>query len=247
MFDKYIHQIAGYIDTLEQKGRIISKVDCQTSRQGLREGMPVVAIGPGANPGIILRSDTFVELGNPEAGSCAFVVWTKDSHLINDGLITIVGPDIRESQGNSLPFGQVLMVAGEQLDVSEYEDLVNSQYVADQIEGYMVRSSSRNIWSRLSHDAANKGFSLETLGSALMLLYKECHIHIQAMEILFVTSHKDDIKQLETIGSKVQETGREIIKTVWKERGYDLDCDLDCSSCDDQVICDEVKRMWHNP
>ncbi len=77
----------------------------------LKKGLPV-SVGPKASSGIILRGDTFVELGNPDIGSSAFVLWTDKTTLIRDGSITLIGPDIPESAGASLPFGQVLMVGG---------------------------------------------------------------------------------------------------------------------------------------
>ena len=72
-------------------------------------------------PGIILRGDTFVELGNPEPGSCAFLLWTDNPSLVRDGKITLIGPDIQESPGASLPFAQVLMVGGTGLGREEHE------------------------------------------------------------------------------------------------------------------------------
>ena len=212
------------------------------SAEELREGLPI-AVGPNANPGIVLRSDTFVELGNPQAGSCAALLWTDRPALIRDGRITLFGPNIQESAEGSLPFGQILMVAGEGLAEEDHEKLQQAQHVADQIEGYMVRSASQNLWSRVSRDAAARGFDFETLGRALMSLVRSGAPAVSAIEVLFVTTSKEDVKRLDEAVSGVREVGREILKETWKARGYDLDCDFDCESCKDQEVCDEIRDV----
>jgi len=240
MFDAYIEKVSGYIDEMRGSGRRCKELDRPGSPEELREGLPV-AVGPGANPGIVLRSDTFVELGNPQAGSCAAFLWTDRPSMIRDGRITLFGPDIQESAEASLPFGQVLMVGGEGLDSEDHEKLQQAQHVADQVDGYMVRSASQNLWSRVSRDAAGRGFGFETLGRALMSLVKAGVPAVSAVEILFVTTSKEDVKRLDGVVSGFKEIGRSILKETWKARGYDLDCSLDCGSCKDQAVCDEIR------
>jgi CO dehydrogenase/acetyl-CoA synthase beta subunit len=137
----------------------------------------------------------------------------------------------------------VLIAAGEGLKPEDHEKLQQAQHVADQIEGYMVRTTSENVWGRVSVDAAAKGFDFETLGRALMGLVKAEAPAVSAMEILFVTSSKEDVKRLNGIVSEVKEIGSEILKETWKARGYDLDCDYDCASCTDQTVCDDVRDV----
>lgn len=241
-FDQYIEKVSSYIEEMRSGGGPLREFDHSGSPEELRAGLPV-EVGPGANPGIVLRGDTFVELGNPKAGSCAALLWTDRPSLLRDGRITLFGPGIQESAEASLPFGQVLLVAGEDLEQEDHETLQQAQHVADQIEGYMVRSASQNLWSRVSKDAAARGFDFETLGRALMDLVKTGVPKVTAVEILFVTTSKEDVKRLDGIVSGVKEVGREILKENWKARGYDLDCDFDCASCNDQEICDEIRDV----
>ena len=135
------------------------------------------------------------------------------------------------------------MVAGDGLEREDHEKLQQAQHVADQIEGYMVRSASQSLWSRVSKDAAAKGFDFETLGRALMDLIKTGAPAVSAAEVLFVTTRREDVERLDGIVSGVKEIGRSIIKETWKARGYDLDCDLDCASCTDQEVCDEIREV----
>jgi len=242
VFDLYIQEVAAYLERLRKKVPEEKVFFCYEPPETLKQNLPV-QVGPGSNPGIILRGDTFVELGNPLAGSGAFVLWTRDPSLIEDGKVTLLGPDIPESSGASLPFGQVLIVGGKDLSEKDHENLLEAQYVADQIEGYMLKSAPDRIWSRVSKQVAEKGFDFETLGKALMSLYKERKPRIEGMEIVFVTSSKEDVEELNKIAGQVHKISQEIMKESWKIRGYDIDCDMDCNSCGDKPVCDDIRDV----
>jgi CO dehydrogenase/acetyl-CoA synthase beta subunit len=242
VFDIYIKKISQYVEDMKAKNRRITVFDAPSTFIRLKEGLPF-KVGPDANPGIILRQDTYVELGNPEAGSCAIMLSTDNTSLIRDGRITLIGPDIPESEGKSLPFGQVLIFGGVGLDDKEHESLQQHGFVSDSIEGYMIRSLPQNVWSRVSKDAAGKGFDFECLGKALMSVYKSCNQKIETMEIVFLTSGKDDVKLLDELSAQVQKISREIVKENWKIKGYDIDCEFDCSSCADKPVCDDIREV----
>lgn len=244
LFDAYIKKLADYQQDLRAKGRQVREIYCPTTVSELTEGLPV-RVGSQDSGGIILRGDTFIELGNPDAGSCAFLMWTDKPTLIQNGKITLIGPDIPESPGASLPFGQVLMVGGAGLGEGEHTLLEGNQFIADQIEGYMIKSVSQLMWSRVSRDAAGKGFNFETLGRALMAIFKSEVSKIEAMEVIFVTSSKEDLQLLDKIGEQVREISHNITKEVWLAKGYDIECTQlwDCESCPDSSVCDDIKEM----
>ncbi len=241
-YDQYINQVKDYIASLKQQGREVREFDCSGSIEQIKSNLPV-KFGAGANPGIILKSKTFAELGNPQAGSSAFILWTENPSLVQDGKITAIGPDIPESFGASLSFGQVLMVGGQELYPELQEKMEDCQHLGDQLEGYMERTTTDSIWGRVSIDAAAKGFSMETLGKALMLTMKSGIPEIESMEVLFVTSGLDDLAPLKKAAKEVTGIRDDIIKEFWKSRGYDLTCNLDCSVCDFRDGCNGVKQM----
>ena len=107
----------------------------------------------------------------------------------------------------------------------------------------MVRSSSLNLWSRVSKEAAAKGLDFESLGRALMSLVKAEAPKLSAVELVFITTSKQDVKRLDPIARDVKALGSDMVKETWKARGYDLDCDLDCSSCKDRAVCDEIREV----
>ncbi len=245
IFDSYIAKITEYVNKMKADGQLVREYRCKPEIRELLEGVPV-RTGPAANQGIILRGDTFMELGNPEAGACAFLVWTDNPSLVSDGRITLIGPDIPESPGASLPFGQVLIVAGPSLTSQDHRSLENAQYIGGHIEGYMIRSVPQQMWSRVSKEAAAKGFRFESLGRALMSIYKTQIPSVSTMETLFITSSKGHLEPLEDMAIQVRQVFMKTLTEEWKAKGFDVyECSLgwDCQSCPDQVVCDDIKEI----
>ena len=242
----YFSQIAKYINEKRQETQGIMTIQCPTQVHSLLRNLPV-SVGSDADSGIILREDTFIELGNPAVGSCSFLLYTNDPSIINDGRIHLIGPDIPERPGASLPFGQVLMVGGKEIEENDQQAMEQSHYISGQVEGYMIRSVAEHIWSRVSKDAAKRGFRFETLGRALMAILKTKVPKIQAMEIVFVTSDKKDLEELNKIASQINKITREVHKKKWRVKGIDVDCslDYDCSRCPDKPICDNIREVFN--
>jgi len=241
IFEEYIEQTARYVEKMRREGRLVRE------QLGLSTLLPF-KVGPGAGSGLVMKSDTFLELGSPTAGSCAFALLTDQPSHISDGRVCLIGPDVQESASGTLPFGQVIMAGGEALTEVDYHELVQSQYVGDQIEGFMVKSTPGRIWSRISTDVAQKGFSFELLGMALISLVKTQIPKATAVEVLFVTSGKADLQPLNDIAAFVEKIAKGIKERRWKERGFDIaDCAFGghCGSCEDKSVCDEVKKLLH--
>ncbi len=244
IFDPYFEQVRSYLAGMRANHGPLREMRCPTAAGDALEGLPV-RVGPRASSGIILREDTFVELGNPSTASCAFVLWSDDPALVRDGTITLIGPDVGESEGQSLPFAQVLMLGGA-LQEEDQEALDRSQYVFDQIEGYMLRSVPQRAWSRVSKAAAEKGFGFETLGRALIGICKARSPKVEAMEVLFVTSCKEDIAPIESIAAQVTKISRDIRRQRFVRRldgTYECTMDLNCDTCSDKPVCDDIREL----
>jgi CO dehydrogenase/acetyl-CoA synthase beta subunit len=238
----HLPRVSDYVAQKKAQGREVREIECDTRGEHGVGDLPV-RVGPDAGKGVILQEDTFVELGNPSVASCSFVVWTDELSRVADGRITRIGPDIQHCRGQSLPFGQVVIVSGAELTEQHYAELERTQYVSDHIQGYMLRSVPRRVWSRVSHEAAARGFCFESLGRALMSIFRRRNPLIQAIEVVFVTSSPDDVDQLEDIAADVRKFSGEVRKLVRQQDGS-YDCvEYDCDSCDDRPACDSV-RDW---
>lgn len=241
-FDEQILAIRGFTRKSKEQGRPLSETQCATSPEDLLRGLPV-RFDTDNPPTVILKEDTFVELGNPVHGSASMVLWTRQVEMIQDGMITRIGPDVPEAQGQSLPFGQVILLGGSRLEEKDLGWLERTSNLSSLLEGYMIRHVPRKLWSRVSHDAAAKGFRLETLGRALMAHYRSTFPLLERVEILFVTSSKTDVEELEGIGRQAKGKSLAIRKLSRTEEGiYECD-DLSCDDCAEKPICDTIREV----
>ncbi|MBE9502197.1 MAG: hypothetical protein KAX23_03710 [Dehalococcoidia bacterium] len=241
-YEIHLTRVREYIAEKRRQGRQIREIRCDTKDEKLVHGLPV-RIGPQEKRNIILKEDTFVELGNPSVAACAFVIWSDDLSCVEDGRITLIGADIQESEGKSLPFGQVIIVGGTELKEEHHLELEKTQYTSDQIEGYMLRSVPRRVWSRVGKEAADRGFSFETLGRALMASFRWKHPLVQATEVVFVTSSKEDVNQLDGIAADVRKFSGELRKLIRQDDGTYECTEYSCATCDEKAVCDSI-REW---
>jgi len=245
-YDQYLGEIGEFIADMRSHGKQVREFRVESTQpQRLLSEIPV-RVGPGAQRGLILRKDVYAELGNPSAGSSAFVMWTTDTGAVSNGRITLVGPDIQEIDEEKVPFGQVLLVGGKNLSSEDQPALEQRQYVSNLVEGYMVKSSPGRVWSRVSKGSVAKGFNFEVLGKALMAVLRTEFPSIESVEVLFVTSGKEEIRRLEQTAEQVRVVGKAFRRDAWRAKGFDLvDCTMgtDCASCDEAPACDDIRDV----
>ena len=189
---------------------------------------------------IVLKSDTALELGNPQDESVSFLVWTDNPALINDGKISLLGPDIRDAKTERLPFGRVILICGEGFnEANSYERFreMDLRRYDVSLKGYMMRAVSQYMreWSRISREAVNNGFSFSVPGSSLIQKLKELD-YVDSVEMLFVTSSAADVRELKN-------TGDLLIQYVNAMGEMTVDEDLECAECEFQDVCDEAEEL----
>lgn len=189
---------------------------------------------------IVFKSETGIELGNPKDESVSFLAWTDDQSLVRDGLISLVGPDIGKMESGSLPFGKIVLISGsgfnEENCYDRFREMDLSRYELS-LKGYMMRAVSQYMreWSRVSREAVENGFSFSILGSALSQKLKELR-YVDAVEILFVTSSAEDVRELKKTGDRFFQYINAMTKMV-------EEMDFQCESCEFQEICDEAEEL----
>jgi CO dehydrogenase/acetyl-CoA synthase beta subunit len=194
--------------------------------------------GKGRN--VVLSDEMAVELGSPRMNSVSCLIWTENPEFVCDGRITLIGPDISRSNGQSLPFGKIVLARVSRFDeestYDKYKEMEAVRYSLD-LKGYMIRAVSQyqREWSRISLEAMQKGFSFEVLGGALREEYlKKDYIH--AVEFLFVTSSGEDVSELQEITKNVGRTISAMNKML-------SEIDPDCDECEYNDVCDEVGEL----
>lgn len=196
---------------------------------------------PEAGPrDIVLKSDTGVELGNPKDESISFLLWTDEPSIINDGCISLVGPDISGAKSTDLPFGKVILarVTGfdEENCYDHYREMDFLRYDLS-LKGYMMRAVSQYMreWSRVSKEAVEKGFSFHILGSALLQNLKALD-YVSEAEVIFVTSSPEDVRELKKPADRFMKYINAMTKMT-------EEMDFDCESCEYQEVCNEAEEL----
>lgn len=189
---------------------------------------------------IIMESDTAIELGHPSKESIYFLAWTGTSGIVNDGKITIIGEDINEIKKGKSSYAEIVLIKGHGFDTDNaYErhiqmDAINRQL---SLKGYMVRAVPQRLknWCRVSKEAVENGFSFKTLGSEMIKRYKELD-YVDEVEIIFITSNDEDVKEIMPIGEKVTKSINAMNKIL---ENFQYDCD----ACDYEDVCEEFGEL----
>lgn len=198
---------------------------------------------------LILRENTAVEMGGPRSKGSSFALWTEDSGLVADGRITVLGSDIPQlctSGITCVPLGQVLLVAGSSLDSRSQVALERQSHLAGSLPGYSVRGSGNRIWSRVSREACDAGFSFRLLGTHILRQARQTVEGVSAAEIMFVTSSYEDIVELEKIGAQVRKVSHDLRRQRLKEVAegvYECETAISCDVCPDNVVCTEIRQI----
>jgi len=138
----------------------------------------------------IRRKDMQVELGGPDQEHKFELAQVRRPDEIEDGRISIVGPDIKDmSEGSSHPLGIVVEVAGEKLE-PELEGVIERRIheYSNFIEGFMHLNQRCDIWLRLGKKSFEKGLnSFMYIGKALQRLFRSELPIIEKIQVTFIT------------------------------------------------------------
>ena len=197
-----------------------------------------------ASPQIILKEDMQLELGHPSVGSCSGTLATHDAGLVDDGLVTLVGPDVSETKEKVLPFAQIAVACSSDVIEDTCSAMDRVLHTCAQTDGYMLRSVPDLIWARVSKEAAHSGFSLLEHGSRLLRhLNSRCDA-LNKCQIYFVTSTREDVAELNKMIDPARTKLRKLQTFGRKEDGtYECDTSLDCEECPEKPVCDTIREV----
>ena len=151
--------------------------------------------------------DTQIELGGERAEAKFELVKVKGLDEIEDGKISVVGPDIKDmKEGSTNPFGIYIEVAGKSVE-PELEGVIERRIheYCNFIEGIMHLNQRYDIWLRLSKKSFKKGFnSFHLMGKVLQKLFKSELSFIEKIQITFITDPKK-VKEIYDKALKIYE------------------------------------------
>ncbi|HSH13529.1 MAG TPA: CO dehydrogenase/CO-methylating acetyl-CoA synthase complex subunit beta, partial [Desulfurivibrionaceae bacterium] len=119
-----------------------------------------MAFGPAFEGERIRKDDLFMECGGGRTPGVEVLV-SKEMSEVEDGKITVEGPDIKDiQQGQNLPLGILVEVAGREMQ-SDFEPILERQFhhLINYIQGIMHMGQRNIMWLRIGKAAVEKGFS----------------------------------------------------------------------------------------
>jgi len=236
--------LIGRLRTLMQQGKgFTSSGQAPLDREALQQQFGFSGRRQG-RPEIILSEEVAVELGHPSTASRAVVLCTFDPEIVRQDGISIVGPDLEQMEGNGPhPIGQAVILALQPDAVPDPFEMDNTQYLMNRLPGYMVRSVPGRLWVRISKKARASGLTLMTVGSTLAAAYKEAFKGVVKVEVAFITSGRTHVEELGRIAAEADILAGRHKKLVLGVDG-EVECsELNCDTCDEKPVCDNLRDI----
>lgn len=167
-----------------------------------------MSFGPAFEGERIRKDDLFMECGGGRTSAVEVLV-SKDLSEVEDGLVTIEGPDIKDiKQGQNMPIAILVEVAGREMQ-SDFEPILERQFhhLINYIQGIMHMGQRNIMWIRIGKAAVEKGFSFTHLGKVLHgKLHQEFGAIVDKIQVKIYT----DLAKVEEV--------QELARRVYAER-----------------------------
>jgi acetyl-CoA synthase len=127
-----------------------------------------MSFGPAFEGERIRKDDLYMECGGGRTTGVEVLI-SKEMDEVQDGLVTVEGPDIKDIQeGQNLPIAILVEVAGREMQ-SDFEPILERQFhhLINYIQGIMHIGQRNIMWIRVGKGAVEKGFSFEHVGKVL--------------------------------------------------------------------------------
>lgn len=127
-----------------------------------------MSFGPAFEGERIRKDDLFMECGGGRTTGVEVLI-SKEMDEVEDGLVTVEGPDIKDiEQGQNVPLGILVEVAGREMQ-PDFEPILERQFhhLTNYIQGIMHMGQRNIMWVRIGKAAVEKGFSFAHIGKVL--------------------------------------------------------------------------------
>jgi acetyl-CoA synthase len=163
-----------------------------------------MAFGPAFEGERVRKDELFMECGGGRTPGVEVLI-SKNMDEIEDGLVTLEGPDISDiKQGQNLPLGILVEVAGRQMQ-SDFEPILERQFhhLINYIQGIMHMGQRNIMWVRIGKAAVEKGFSFKHIGKVLHgKLHQEFGAIVDKIQVKLFTV-EDKVKEVMALATSV--------------------------------------------
>jgi acetyl-CoA synthase len=158
-----------------------------------------LSFGPAFEGERIRKDDLFMEMGGGRTTGVEVLV-SKEMDEVEDGLVTIDGPDMSDiKEGQNLPISILVEVAGREMQ-SDFEPILERQFhhLINYVQGIMHIGQRNIMWIRIGKAAIEKGFSLKDIGKVLHgKLHQEFGAILDKVQVKISTKQEEVEKVVE--------------------------------------------------
>ena len=156
-----------------------------------------LSFGPAYEGERVRGSDLHCQMGGGKT-QCTELVKMAEMNEIEDGKVTIVGPDLNEvKEGGAMPLGIYVQIAGREFQ-TDFEPIIERQihHLINYIQGIMHIGQRDIAWIRVSKAAIEKGFSLKHIGVVLHAKFHQDFQKIVDKVQVTLFAKKEDVDKL---------------------------------------------------
>jgi len=187
------------------------------------------SFGPAYEGERVRGKDLYAQAGGGKT-QCTEYLEIADMKEIDDGKVSVVGPDIGEiKEGDVFPLSIFVKVAGREFQ-KDFEPILERQihHLINYIQGVMHAGQRDIAWVRISKTAVEKGFTLKDLGVVLHAkLHQDFSAILDKIEVTVYTKKAD----VDKITDKARNAYKYRDERVDKMTDEDVETYYSCTLC----------------
>ncbi len=187
------------------------------------------AFGPAYEGERVRGADLQCQMGGGKT-QCTELVKMAEMNEIEDGKVTVVGPDIKDVKpGGTLPLGIYVQVAGREMQ-TDFEPILERQchHLINYIQGIMHIGQRDIAWVRVGKGAIEKGFTLKDIGVVLHAKFHQDFGKILDKVQVTLYTNKEDVDKLTARARAEYRTRDERVEKMTDE---DVETYYSCTLC----------------
>ena len=166
-----------------------------------------VAYGPAFQGERVRKNEMFVEMAGGKKPGFEFTT-SKELHEVEDGKITLIGPEIDDvEEGSNLPLAVWIEVAGRKMQ-TDFEPILERQlHDFFNCAHGLFHVGQRDInWVRISKEAKEAGFKFKHFGSIVHAAYHgEYGAILDKVQVTVITDEQEVLDRIETARATYRE------------------------------------------
>jgi acetyl-CoA synthase len=187
------------------------------------------AFGPAFEGERVRGADLYCQSGGGKTQCTEFLRMAEMSE-IEDGKVTVVGPDIPDmKEGGTFPMAIFMQVAGREFQ-EDFEPILERQthHLINYIQGIMHMGQRDIAWVRVSKAAVEKGFTLKDIGVVLHAKFHQDFGKIMDKVQVTLYTKKEDVDKITADARSAYKHRDERVETMTDE---DVEIFYSCTLC----------------